>query len=233
MTAHAQIAGHAVPSTLGVAGGSALREYERRRLARERRARERAGTIGVWWAHLTGDPSSTQSWKQGADGEAKVAARLGRLLDCTGVHLLHDRRTPGRARANIDHVAVGPGGVTVIDAKTLRGKVRVEVAGGLFGPRRRQLRVKGRDRTRLVYGVRAQAEAVRALLAQQEVTCEVRSALCFPSVEGLPWLRGLELEGVVIDGPRRVAKLAARPGPLDASERERIVRLLAIRLPSA
>jgi hypothetical protein len=216
-----------------VAGGSALREYQRRRNGRERHAREQSGALGVWWARLKGDPLSTHWWKQGGQGEVKVAKRLAELLDGGGVHLLHDRRMPGRGRANIDHIAVGPGGVTVIDAKTLKGKVRVESVGGLFGPRRRRLRVKGHDRTRLVYGVKAQAEAVRALLAQQGIAGEVRCALCFASVDGLPWFRRLEVEGVLIDGARRVAKLAGRPGSHTAEEVDRIVRLLAATLPAA
>jgi hypothetical protein len=225
--------GPLIPSAIGVAGGSALREYERRRDTREQRARERAGALGVWWTRVKGDPLSTHWWKQGGQGEVKVAKRLAELLDDGDVRLLHDRRMPGRSRANIDHIAVGPGGVTVIDAKTLKGKVRVESVGALFGPRRRQLRVKGRDRTRLVYGVKAQAEAVRVMLAQQGFAIDVRCALCFASVEGLPWFRRLEVEGVLIDGARRVAKLAARPGAHTADELTQIVRLLAVELPAA
>lgn len=222
-----------VPSEIGVAGGSALREYERRRNARERRARERAGVVGLWLARLSGDPLTTHWWKQGGEGEVKIAKRLADLLAGSGVHLLHDRRMPGRSKANIDHIAVGPGGITVIDAKTVKGKVRVESVGGLFGPRRRELRIKGHDRTRLIYGVRGQAEAVRALLAQREIAIDVRCALCFASVDGLPWFRRLEVEGVLIDGARRVAKLATRPGAHTAEEVDRIVRLLAAVLPAA
>ncbi len=221
------------PATIGVAGASALREYERRHAARERRARERAGVLGVWLARMAGDPSSTRSWRQGGEGEAKVAKRLAKLLDGTGVHLLHDRRAPGRSKANIDHIAVGPGGVTVIDAKMLSGKVRVESRGGASRPRRRLLLVNGHDRTRLIGGVRGQAEAVLALLERHAVVCEVRCALCFARPDGLPWFQRLELEGVTIDGPRRVAKLARRPGPLGEEQVRRIVRVLASSLTAA
>ncbi len=227
--------GRQEPSALaiGVAGASALREYTRRHDARERHARERAGVLGVWLARLGGDPQSTHAWKQGADGEAKTAKRLAKLLDGTGVYLLHDRRAPGRISANIDHIAVGPGGITVIDAKALNGKVSVESVGWLFGPPRRRLRVNGSDRTRLIYGVRAQAEGVRSLLAQHGVTTEVRCALCFANVNGLPWFRHLDVEGVPVDGPRRIAKLANRPGSLPPQEVRRLVRLLAKSLPAA
>jgi hypothetical protein len=222
-----------VPDEVGVAGASALREHSRRREARERRARERAGVMGVWWERLKGDPLTTHWWKQGGEGEVKIARRLSDLLDGSGVHLLHDRRMPGSGRANIDHIAVGPGGITVIDTKTVKGKVRVESVGSLFGPRRRQLRIKGRDRTRLLYGVRGQAETVRALLVQRNIAIDVRCALCFASVEGLPWFRRLEVEDVLIDGARRVAKLAGRPGVHTAEEVDRVVRLLATALPAA
>ncbi|HEX5309171.1 MAG TPA: nuclease-related domain-containing protein [Solirubrobacteraceae bacterium] len=225
--------GAELPAQIGTAGGSALREYERRRAAREHRARERAGLIGVWMTRLRGDPLSTLWWKQGGDGEVKVAKRLASLLKDSGVHLLHDRRAPGRVRANIDHIAVGPGGITVIDAKTLSGKVRVESAGGLFAPRRRLLRVDGRNRTHLVYGVRAQAESVRVLLDQSGIVADVRSALCFADASRLPLFARLELEDVLIDGPRRVAKLARRPGPLDDKQVREIVRLLVTSLPAA
>jgi hypothetical protein len=222
-----------LPSAIGTAGGSALREYERRHATRERSARARAGLVGVLVSRLAGDPLSTRSWKQGGEGETKVAKRLATLLAGDGVHLLHDRLAPGRVRANIDHIAVGPGGVTVIDTKALKGRVRVESVGALFGPRRRRLRVNGRDRTRLIYGVRAQAESVRALLDRHTIGCEVRCALCFADSGGLPWFARLEFEGVVIDGPRRVAKLARRSGPLSDAQVRQVVRLLATSLPAA
>lgn len=223
----------APPIAIGVAGGSALREYQRRHDARERRARERAGTVGVWLARLSGDPSSTRRWRQGGEGETKVGKRLTQLLAGSGVYLLHDRLVPGRRHANIDHIAIGPGGVTVIDAKALVGKVRVGSRATLFGPSRTKLLVKGRDRTQLVYAVRGQAEAVRGLLERQGITCDVRAALCFADTGGLPLMRRLEVEQVTIDGTRRVAKLAKRPGCCDREQVMRIVRLLATGLRSA
>jgi hypothetical protein len=61
--------------------------------------------------------------------------------------LLHDRRILGHGNAKIDHLAVGPGGVTVIDSKTNNGAVRVDRIGGLFSSRRAVLLIGGRDRT--------------------------------------------------------------------------------------
>ncbi|MGH2912628.1 MAG: hypothetical protein ACRDJ3_09165, partial [Solirubrobacteraceae bacterium] len=51
----------------GTAGGSAMREYARRHDAREQRARERMGLLGVGIARLPGDPASTRAWRQGAE----------------------------------------------------------------------------------------------------------------------------------------------------------------------
>jgi hypothetical protein len=121
----------------------------------------------------------------------------------------------------------------VIDAKALSGKVRVASVGGLLGSRRRLLLVNRRNRTRLVYGVRAQAESVRLLLARQGIPVDVRCALCFADASGLPWLARLELEGVAIAGPRRVAKLARRSGALSDEQVREIVRLLVASLPAA
>lgn len=163
-----------------------------------------------------------------------MAARLRRRLDGTGVHLLHDRRLSWHGKASIDHLAVGPGGVTVIDARALRGEVRVEAVGGLFSQREQLLKVGGRDRTRLVRGVRARAEVVRACLAEHGFAAvEVRCALCFADAGGLPLLRRLELDGVTIDGTRRVAKLARRPGSLREAEVRRVQQALATALPPA
>jgi hypothetical protein len=211
----------------GVPGASARRKYERLHDAREQRARARLGLVGVGLARIAGDPHSTSAWKQGAEGEVKVATRLGKLLDGSGVHLLHDRRLTGHGRANIDHLAVGPGGVTVIDSKAIKGKIRVETVGGLFCKHQQLLRVAGRDRTRLVRGVQRQAAVVSQQLSQCGFEAvEVRSALCFCKSERLV-LRRLELEGVVLAGPRRVAKLAGRPGALDHEEVQRLVYALA------
>jgi hypothetical protein len=209
-------------------------EYARRHDVREQRARERLGVVGVGLGRITGDPPSTRAWRQGAEGEEKVAARLHKLLDGTGVHLLHDRRLVGHGRANIDHLAVGPGGVTVIDAKAVRGDVRVQTMGGLFSQREQLLKVAGRDRTRLVRGVRAQAEVVRACLSSHGFhSVEVRCALCFADTGGLPLLRRLELDGVIVDGAKRVAMLARRPGSLREAEVQRVRQALALTLPAA
>lgn len=215
---------------IGNAGGSAAREYERRRAAREARFRERFGRLGAVAAMLAGEPRSVVSWERGARGERFVGARLEELLAGTTVRLLHDRRVPG-SRANIDHLAVGPAGVLVIDAKSLTGKVAIE-RRGLFGPR--LLTVAGRDRTSLVEAVRRQVEVVGALLDETSYAgTPVRGSLCLARPDGLPLLSLLSLDGVQIGAARRIARHAAATGPLEPGQIASLQGELAAALPAA
>lgn len=66
---------------------------------------------------------SAAMWEKGAEGEKAVAAALATFGDDWVI--LHDVRWPGRRFANIDHIAIGPGGVFVIDAKNWSGAITV------------------------------------------------------------------------------------------------------------
>lgn len=98
----------------GTAGAGARREYERRRARRETRTRERHPLLAGLILALQAPPRSETAWAVGAAGEEELAASLARR--CPQAIVLHDRRMP-RGRANIDHIAVAPSGVWVIDAK--------------------------------------------------------------------------------------------------------------------
>lgn len=205
------------PVVTGEAGGSALREFERRQKRREDHARERLGGLGVVLARIVDPPPTTQAWKRGGDGERRVGARLEKLLAGSEVRLLHDRLVPGGGRQNIDHIAIGPGGVTVIDTKNYRGNVRVQRVGGLFSPQRTILSINGRDQTKLVTGVESQVELLRSALAVAGgAEMDVRGALCLANVDGLPLIGHPSLRGIMIDGAKTAARLARRPGALSA-----------------
>jgi Nuclease-related domain len=212
----------------GEAGASAQREYDRRRQRRRDHARQTLGLVGTVLAHVIEEPQSTQTWAQGARGERRTAVRLEKHLARHPVKLLHDRRIPGYGKANLDHLAVGPGGVTVIDSKTHHGEVRVERVGGLFTDRHSVLKIGGRDHTKLVDGVERQVKLVTAALTRAGVgDLDVRGALCFPEPDGLP-LRQLSVRGIVIDGPKPIAKLARRAGPLSAGQVDQLAHQLAV-----
>ena len=122
----------------------------------------------------------------------------------------------------------------MIDTKTHHGKIRVERVGGLFAPRRSALLIGGHDQTRLIDAVEHQIQLVRSALARcGEDDIDVRGALCFPEVDGLPLLRKLSVRGIIIDGPKPVARLARRPGQLSSHAVDRIWRQLAHSFPQA
>jgi Nuclease-related domain len=208
----------------GHAGASALREHER---AGSAVSSSHAGGSAV--AAAPSSPAWPMSRRPRGPGTRVATARSGPRRASPSFYagraskLLHDRRIPDHGNANIDHIAIGPGGVTVIDTKTHRGKVRVERIGGLFSARRSVLRIAGRDRTSLIDRVERQIERVRAalnLIAEDRI--DVRGALCFANVDGLPILAHLSVREIIIDGTRPVAKLAGRPGPLNPETIDRI-----------
>ena len=93
-------------------------------------------------------------WSRGHAGEQTVGAELERLRPL-GFDVLHDVRWPGRKRANIDHVAIGPPGIFVVDSKNWSGNVTVQ--DGV-------LRQNGYRREREVDGVRQAGRGVGGLL---------------------------------------------------------------------
>ena len=118
---------------IDVAGGSARREYERRKSAREQRIRAAHPKLGGLILALSDEPQTTRTWEQGAIGEELLAERLKDLQ--SDMRILHDRRVPG-SRANIDHIVVSSAGVWVIDAKRYKDKrPELRVEGGIIRPR--------------------------------------------------------------------------------------------------
>lgn len=215
-------------------GISARREYERRHAEREDHARRKLGTLGVLLTRFVDEPQKTRAWKTGAEGEERAAKRLAKLLADTQVKLLHDLRMPSHGAANIDHIAIGPGGITVIDTKNYRGKVTTERVGGLFSERRTLLKVAGRDRTHLIDGIEKQIDVVRAIVDHvSPASIDIRGTLCFVNPDGLPIFGSQSVRGIRIDGSRAVAKLARRPGSLSDDEIARLYCALNAALPPA
>jgi hypothetical protein len=214
----------------GVAGGSADREYERRRNSRDSAIRSRHPRLGGLILALTEDPQSTRAWAKGAEGERRVGAALD-ALDSAGVIALHDRRIPG-SRANIDHIAVGPAGVWVIDAKRYKGVVARKDVGGWFKTDVR-LFVGRRDCSRLVTAMAKQVDTVRTALGAKFAPVAVRSVLCFVDAEWRLFAKPFELQGVTIAGPNATARLVSSGDTHQPEDITRIAEHLARRLPNA
>lgn len=225
----------------GSAGGSAMREYERRKANDDARIAAQkqkvhavfgAGFIGKVATLLAVDDRprrSTSVWAQGAVGEERVAARLDALAG-VGVVALHDRRIPG-TRTNIDHIVVTPWGVWVIDAKRYSNKrPDFSTEGGFLGfGGTTRLTVGGRKKDDLVDGVLRQIERVQSALGGQPV---VRGILCFVDSDW-PLIGGdFSVRGVRVVWPKRLAKelLQSAPPTLDP---EAVGRALAAKFPPA
>lgn len=119
---------------------------------------------------------SAALWEKGAEGEVAVARALEALPE--GWVALHDLAWPGRQRANLDHVVVGPGGVFIVDAKNWSGRVEV---------RDQVLMQNGRRREETVASAAEAAIALQSIVPPPALCMGV---LCFVRDEPLTgWAR--------------------------------------------
>jgi Nuclease-related domain len=86
--------------------------------------------MAVGWGLRFRPSPDAIAWRRGAAGEQRTA-RLLSPLERQGWVVLHDLAVPG-SRANIDHLVIGPGGVFVIDSKQYRGRLQLDLSGGLW-----------------------------------------------------------------------------------------------------
>ena len=88
-----------------------------------------AAVAAGWGLRFRPSPEAV-AWRRGSAGERRTALLLG-PLERHGWAVLHDLAIPG-SRANIDHLAIGPGGVFVIDSKQYRGRLQLDPSGRLW-----------------------------------------------------------------------------------------------------
>lgn len=151
---------------------------------------------------------SAERWERGAAGERVTAAVLAGLPR-TEWTVFHDVRWPGRRLANVDHVAIGPPGVFVIDSKNWSGSV---------GVRDNVLRHNGRKREPTV------ANAAEAALAVAGLTRLVGPDLVFPV---LCFVRDEQITGwardvMVCSTANLQQMLLTRPRVLEADVRRQV-----------
>lgn len=156
-----------------------------------RRAREKADRL-LRHAEL---------YERGAEGERIVGKLLATLPPEWTV--LHDVRWPGRQRANIDHIVIGPTGVFIIDSKNWSGATALR--GGV-------LRQNGYDRTKAVTAVIEATNAVRSVVPSLAPQAFV-PVLCF--VGNTP-ISGSIGEVVVCNTENLLGLLTSRPHFLSA-----------------
>jgi hypothetical protein len=212
----------------GVAGRSARALHDHLAYERGQKARARFGVFArvvLWLAG--GEPSHIRAWSIGAKGEEIVGRHLDDLAS-RGVDTLHDRRRP-RSLANIDHVAIAPSGIFVINTKHCTGaRVRKEIKGSIFRPGPPQLLVGRHNRTNYV------EEMDRELSAVYDALNGLPEARGVPVVPMLVLVGGdfgilqspIYMGGVKIMNPKRMDKVVSVPGPLARET----VRNIALRL---
>ncbi|WP_269046112.1 nuclease-related domain-containing protein [Paenarthrobacter sp. Z7-10] len=146
-----------------------------------------------------------RAWIAGAAGEALVGEKL-KTLNPSDWLVLHDVHWPGRPKANLDHVLVGPGGVLVIDAKNWTGRIEVR-EGVLFQ--------EGRTRIRETIGVLEQVAALTVLLDPKHRQ-RVHGWLCMVRQ---PDMQAISSSGVRIQGLSTLTDaINALPNVLEPAE---------------
>ena len=180
------------------------------------------GSAGCSWRSPT-SRSRRRAGRSGPKGSGSSApASIG--WPSPGVVLLHDRLRPGTT-ANIDHLAVAPTGVWVIDAKRYQGQVAKKDVGGWFSTDIR-LYVGRRDCTKLVAAMSKQVAAVRAALGAEWAEVPVRPVLCFVDAEWGWFAKPFDMDGVLVTWGKAARELLVRPGPYAPES----VELMAARL---
>lgn len=140
---------------MSVGGGA---EEQVRRLEREVEEARRV---------LASKEQRLYAWRRGLDGERRTGEVLA-TLEAHGWVVLHDLHWPGRPFANIDHIAIGPSGVFVVDSKNWSGDVVV---------RDGVLRQNGSRRSDACEGAASATAAVAAFLEPQHRSL-VMAVLC-------------------------------------------------------
>lgn len=216
------------PIDRGQPGASLISQHERRKRQRESRTRQAHPHIGGLLLALQDAPQHESAFHQGALAEQAVADSLAMRSDDEIVVTLHNRRMPG-GHGDIDHVAIAPTGVWVIDTKDWSGKIEIK-RPWLGTP---QLRIRGRDCTKLVAGLERQLAAVRAALdATGHDPIVIQGVLCFTKAD-LPLLKTQTFRGHLLLYRKALAKRLNADGPLKPATIEQVARHLATALPPA
>ena len=134
---------------------------------------------------LNPPPQREAAFRSGALGELAVGALLDKRAAKGPLIVLHDRRMP-RGRGNIDHLAVAPAGVFVIDAKQYSREVRV-VDLGFRGMRPM---IAARDRTKLLEGLDRQLSVAREARWPRAATLTCLCAACVSRLGSARWCVG-------------------------------------------
>jgi hypothetical protein len=180
---------------------------------------------------LHDDSQRTRNWKVGSVGEEVVGGRLDLLAQELGFAVLHDRRRPP-TKANIDHLVVTPAGVFVVDAKNYEGQIEVRHPGW-FSDDADQLFINGRNRTKIVDGVKKQVAQVESVLLNTEIQIPIFGILTFVVGPLHLFIVQEKISGIFLSTQRGIEKILRRPGPHSNAHIKATAKLLALKFPEA
>lgn len=175
-------------------------------------------TIGVLLALADTPPQHIERWRTGAEGEKATAKALRKLP--AGWQLVHDLDI---GRGNIDHVAVGPPGVFVLDSKKLSGVV--SVTAGVLSVRWREDPDDGYAVPRLASRMRWLARTLETRLRGEGMEgIDVQPVVAIWA----PFEQGSILSGGVawVSGKQIANVLGRRPVTLTSDEVARVAEAL-------
>jgi hypothetical protein len=173
--------------------------------------------VGAAWGLRFRASQPTRAWRDGARGERATARRVQRLQR-HGYRVLHDLQVPG-SHANLDHLAIGPAGVFVIDSKYYRGALQLGGDGMLWYGRYPLAQ-------QLATAVWASLRVAEALQLPPEVPVVPLLVIHRAPV---PW-GGLSVAGVQVIPPSVLADTLGRQAILPAAQVELIAGQASARL---
>ena len=174
---------------------------------------------------LTEAPSHETAWGKGAQGERRVGAMLDKVATAGLIRVAHDRRIPGSS-ANIDHIAVAPSGVYVIDTKRYQNKL-IE---SQFRRGPAALHVGGSWKPDMIKRMYRQVDVVRGIF---DVAVQITPVLCFIDANWHLFHKSFDVAGVRVCHPTVLRKWLKRSGPLTPEGVEDLNRQLLRHLRAA
>jgi hypothetical protein len=220
----------AVPVAHARVGAAPPRATERRSTGGPEEARELQPRTGTTPLRPADAPGPSRARTPGSSSAKRVGPDLD-ALQLHGIRALHDRHLPG-LRSHLDHLAVGPSGVFVIQTVRARGRIQLRDVGRT-GQRDERLFVAGRDRSRLMASVTDRRERLAELLRPTHPRVRVTPVLCFVHPELTAVARPFRFRGVTVTGPEALPNQVSAPGPLDPDQIDEVAALLTRRLRSA
>ena len=192
---------------------------------REARLRQRHPHLGDFLEAMQEPGPVEAAFHVGEQAETLVATSIDERAD-DRARSLRDRRLPEGGK--LEHVAVAPTGVYVIDTRNVPGQVVVDRTRS--GPS--QLTIGGVDRTAYLDALDRQIEVVQTALDLAGHEIPVQGVICLTKADS-PGLHTLEVRGHLLMYRRVLAKRLNAPGPLDPEAIYAIHQELAAALPPA